>query len=62
MNAEIKIVCPFDSIDLTKGKEYRALIDYGANIFCIKNDIGESITVNAESSLWTFNAPWKIIK
>lgn len=56
-----RIVPPFDSLNLTKGKEYPVLADYGDSIFSIKNDANELITVCAGSSAWTYGSAWLVL-
>ncbi len=57
----MKIVCPYVSIDLTKGKAYQVLVDFGFGDVIIKNDIGEEIPVASSGSAWTFEMPWKVM-
>jgi hypothetical protein len=58
----MKIVCPYKSLSLTKGKQYFVHKDYGHGDVEIKNDAGDMIPVNTAKSAWTFEQAWKVIK
>jgi hypothetical protein len=58
----MRVVSPFDSIDITKGKEYTVVKEWQFGVVEIKDDKGEQIHVNTKSSAWTFGAKWKVIK
>lgn len=58
----MKVIPPHKSIDITKGKKYHVIKDYGFGDVEIKNDAGEVIPVCTEKSAWTFQQSWKVLK
>lgn len=58
----MKVICPYKSIDLSKGKQYHVVKDFGDGDVIIKNDKKEEIPVCTASSAWTFGVGWKVIK
>ena len=56
----MKVVAPFSSIDITKGKAYNVIKDFGFGDVIIKNDAGEEVNVATAGSAWTYYAPWTV--
>lgn len=58
----MKVIPPYDSVDIKKGREYKVLDHNHMGNVIIKNDAGEEIDVNTAASAWTFYMPWKVIR
>lgn len=55
------VIPPYKSINLTKGKRYQVVKDYGDGDVEILNDKKEQIPVATQGSVWTFGESWKVV-